>query len=440
MIVLSEQYGYKNPKSIDDIERFATVLKNQPYSKIIQRGVNKVYCYNIIHTTDETNPYRFETSYFVGVDWIVENELPIYVKPKLDDDTSEVNYVKMLFDVLKEPENYHHLDQLCEINFEKPSIAIEQKQDLLTPLLLIQYINILKKIVQKGLKKSYYTVTKNLNAKIKGKILINETIKKNHFNNKMLFNYCQYTEFGLNSIENKILKKALAFSVAAMQNIRGVDISALSGLINYIQPAFVNIDNEVNIEELKSIKFNKLFKEYELALKFAKHILKRYGYNISSVNSTLINTPPFWIDMSKLFELYVFSKLKERFKYHKEVTYHKTFNYLEPDFIVNTKDGLIKMIVDAKYKPQYQDGRINIEDIRQISGYARLKKIYDFLKFEDDKIIDCLVIYSNQNANRKDFKGENFKLEEEKEYNRFFKLGIELPIKDTQKIKKKADI
>lgn len=429
MIVLSEQYGYKNPKSIDDIERFAAALKNQHYSKSIQRGDNKAYCFNILHTEDETNPYRFETSYFVGVDWIVENELPIYVKPKLDNDTSEVNYVKMLFEVLKEPENYNHLDQLCEINFEKPSIAIEQKQDLLTPLLLIQYINILKKIVQKGLKKSYYTVTKNLNAKVKGKILINETIKKNHFNNKMLYSYCQYSEFGINSTENKVLKKALAFSIAAMQNLKGIDISSLNGLVNYIQPAFINVDSEVNINELKGIKPNKLYKEYEQALKFAKHILRRYGYNISTANSTTINTPPFWIDMSKLFELYVFSKLKERFTEHKEVTYHQKFNYLEPDFIVNTNDGVTKMVVDAKYKPQYQEGNVSTEDIRQISGYARLKKIYKFLEFEEDKIIDCLVIYSNQSANRKDFKGDNFNIEEEKEYNRFYKIGIELPVK-----------
>lgn len=429
MIVLSEQYGYKNPKSIDDIERFAAALKNQHYSKSIQRGENRAYCFNILHTEDETNPYRFETSYFVGVDWIVENELPIYVKPKLDNDTSEVNYVKMLFDVLKEPENYNHLDQLCEINFEKPSISIEQKQDLLTPLLLIQYINILKKIVQKGLKKSYYTVTKNLNAKVKGKILINETIKKNHFNSKMLYSYCQYSEFGINSIENKVLKKALAFSIAAMQNLKGIDISSLNGLVNYIQPAFINVDSEVNIDQLKGIKPNKLYKEYEQALKFAKHILKRYGYNISTANSTTINTPPFWIDMSKLFELYVFSKLKERFTAHKEVTYHQKFNYLEPDFIVNTNDGVTKMVVDAKYKPQYQEGNVSTEDIRQISGYARLKKIYKFLEFEEDKIIDCLVIYSNQSANRKDFKGDNFNIEEEKEYNRFYKIGIELPVK-----------
>ena len=429
MIELSEQYGYKNPKSIDNIERFAAALRNQHYSKSIQRGENKAYCFKILHTEGETNQYRFETSYFVGVDWIVENELPICVYPKLDKETEEVNYVKMLFDVLKEPENYHHLDQLCEINFKNPSIAIKQKQDLLTPLLLIQYINILKKIVQKGLKKSYYTVTKNLNAKVKGKILINETIKKNHFNNKMLYNYCQYSEFGSNSIENKVLKKALAFSISAMQNTKGIDISSLNGLVNYIQPAFINVDSEVNIEELKSIKPNKLYKEYEQALKFAKYILKRYGFNISSANSTIIHTPPFWIDMSKLFELYVFSKLKERFIHHKEVTYHTYFNFLQPDFVINSKDGMTKMVVDAKYKPQYQDGNVSTEDIRQISGYARLKEIYKFLEIEEDKIIDCLVIYSNQGANRNDFMGDNFNIEEEKQYNRFYKIGIELPVK-----------
>jgi 5-methylcytosine-specific restriction enzyme subunit McrC len=427
MIILSEQYGYKKPKSIDDIERFSDTLKNQSYNKSMQRGDNIAYCYKILHVENE---YRFETSYFVGVDWIVENELSIYVKPKLDDNNSEVNYVEMLFDVLKEPENYNHLDQLCEINFEKPTISIQQSQDLLTPLLLIQYINILKKVVQKGLKKSYYPVTKNLNSKIKGKILINETIKKNHFNNKVLYNYCQYTEFGINTLENRILKKALTFSIAAIQNLKGIEVSALNSFINYIQPAFVNVDNEVNIEELKSIKPNNLYKEYEQALKLAKHILKRYGYNISSANSKVVNTPPFWIDMSKLFELFVFSKLKERFTRHNEVTYHKKFNYLEPDFIVKAQNDSYKMVVDAKYKPQYHNGIISTEDIRQVTGYARLKKVYNFLKIEDDKVIDCLVIYSNQKG-RTDFLGVDFKENQEKEYNRFYKIGIKLPVKTT---------
>ena len=429
MIVLGEQYGYKGSGTIDDIERFSSLLEKRDYSKSIQRGENTAYCYKVVYSENKSNPYHFETSYFVGVDWIVENSLPIYVKPKLDDDGEEVNFSKMLFDVLKEPENYDHLDQLYEINFEKPTIAISQRQDLLTPLLLIQYINILKRIVQKGLKKSYYPVTKNLNSKLKGKILINDTIKKNHFNNKRLYNYCQYSEFGINSIENRVLKKALEFSISAVQNLPGFDPSLLNGLLQYIMPAFVSVDTEVNIEELRGTTPNAFYKDYEQALKLAKSILKRYGYNISNATSTAVSTPPFWIDMSKLFELFVFSKLKERFPLHNEVTYHQYFNRLQPDFIIKTRDGSIKMVVDAKYKPKYKDKNISVEDIRQVSGYARLRRVYEFLGMDGDKVIDCLVIYSHQTENRENFLGGNFVLVPEDEYNNFYKIGIRLPVK-----------
>lgn len=428
MIELPEQYGYRTRKSIHNIDDFAHDLKSKSYEKSIQKGQDNSFCYKVTYNELDQTPYAFETSYFIGVDWIVENEVPIYVRPKLDDKESEVNYIKMLFEALEEPDNYKHLDQLCEINFDKPTIKINQSQDLLTPLLLIQYLNVLKKIVRKGLRKSYYNVRSNMNARVKGKILVNETIKKNHFNNKKLYSYCQYSEFGINNTENKILKKALSFSISAIQNIKGIDLSRFNDLTNYIKPAFVNVDNEVNIETLRHIKPDNLFKEYEQALELAKYILRKYGYNISSINSTQIKTPPFWIDMSKLFELYVFSKLKERFPLHNEVLYHHKINYLEPDFILNSKDGLFKMVVDAKYKPRYEENRISVDDIRQISGYARLSKLYDLLKIEEDKLIDCLVVYSNQKSSRQNFINGNFQFVSEEQYQRFYKIGIELPI------------
>jgi 5-methylcytosine-specific restriction endonuclease McrBC regulatory subunit McrC len=55
------------------------------------------------------------------------------------------------------------------------------------------------------------------------------------------------------------------------------------------------------------------FKEYNSAIKISKIILKRFSYNISKVSDTKYKTPPFWIDMTKLFELYLFKKLKEVF-------------------------------------------------------------------------------------------------------------------------------
>jgi 5-methylcytosine-specific restriction enzyme subunit McrC len=434
LIKIYEQFGYREPRCLEgESSSYTDVLKKQSYSKeFVQKWNTKTPCYQIYYD-EQIEKHKFEASYFVGVDWIVENELPIYIKPKLNNEKSEVNFVKMLFEALQEPENLNHLDYLCEINFDKPTIKIKQTQDLLSPFLVVQYLQLLRRIVQKGLKKSYYPVVRNLNSRVKGKILVNATIKHNLTKNKMLYSYCKYDEFGINTIENKVLKKALLFSQKAIQNIKGVKPEQLQGLYNYIQPAFQQVDNEIEVEELKSIKPNPLFKEYEQALKLAKFILKRYGYTISTINPEQIETPPFWIDMSKLFELYVFSKLKQRFPNKGEVTYHKTFNRLEPDFILNTNE--YKMVVDAKYKPQYENGNINKEDIRQVSGYARLKSVYDFFGMNENynSVIDCLVIYSNQESGNKDFTEDGFKFVPEDNYVKFYKIGIELPIVKTIK-------
>lgn len=402
----------------------------EPHKKLFKQKKSDGFCYEI---TKKNDLFNIEASYFVGVDWIIENELPIYIQPKLNGDQSEVNYVRMLFDALQQSENFNHLEHLCEIHFDKPNIKIDQTQDLLSPLLVIQYLQLLKRIVQKGLKKSYYPVVKNLNARVKGKILVNATIKNNHTKNKMLYTYCKYDEFGVNTIENKVLKKALLFSQKVIQNIKGVNPEQLQALYSYIQPAFYLVDDEVEIEELKTIKPNSLYKEYKQALKLAKFILKRYGYTISTVHPVEIQTPPFWIDMSKLFELYVFAKLKELFPLKGEVEYHVKTNRQELDFIINSKDKTCQMVVDAKYKPQYKDGNISKEDIRQVSGYARMKSIYKELEMEDkhNEVIDCLIIYSDQKSKTKDFVKDNFEYVPEDNYVKFFKIGIELPIVKT---------
>lgn len=386
MIIIKEQYGYKKPLPIDyDLSAFITI---KSHKKLFKQKKSEGCCYEI---TKKDNNFNIEASYFVGFDWFVENELPIYIEPKLNIDNSQVNYIKMLFDALEEPENFNHLDHLCEIHFDKQTIKIKQTQDLLSPLLIVQYLQLLKRIVRKGLKKSYYPVVKNLNARVKGKILVNTTIKNNHAKNKTLYSYCKYDEFGINTIENKILKKALLFSQKAIQNIRGINPDQMQELFNYIQPAFYSVDDEVGIEELKTIKPNTLFKEYEQALKLAKLILKRYGYNISKVSEEEIETPPFWIDMSKLFELYVFKQLKQEFPEEGQVKYHEKHNRQELDYIINTPN--FKAVVDAKYKPRYVNGNPSMDDARQLSGYTRLNSVYRELGINNDTLIPAYFIY-----------------------------------------------
>ena len=181
------------------------------------------------------------------------------------------------------------------------------------------------------------------------------------------------------------------------------------------------ISDEIPYKTLKNIPTNPFFKEYEEAIRIGNHILKRFSYNITQTSQQKVAIPPFWIDMPKLFELYVYKKLQEKFS-DQEIFYHFIADYTELDFLLNSPK--YKMVIDAKYKTIYKEGKV-IDDIRQISGYARLKDVYKTLKIDDDRLIDCLIIYPSL------VNSDNFSIEDKEEiseYKNLYKLGVSLPL------------
>ena len=283
-----------------------------------------------IELNDETVDFQFETSYFVGAQWLVKDKLPLLVHPKFnkskDDETLiEIDYIKLMVEALQPSENAEHLKDLLFIDFNQTRLKIEQKDDLLSPLLIIQYLHLLNKIVKKGLKNSYYRKRSNLQSRVRGKILVSETVKHNHAQFKMLNTFCAYDDFGVDHQENRLLKKALRFAVDYLDPIKKTksNFSEIDQMVRFIKPAFQSVSEEINVETIKHFRPNPMFKEYSEALKLAQLILKRFGYNISSTSDEKIETPPFWIDMSKLFELYVLSLLRKRFPINTEILYQK---------------------------------------------------------------------------------------------------------------------
>lgn len=369
------------------------------------------------------------TSYYIGVDWLIKNKLAIYIEPKLNkNSTEQTDYLKMLFSALKHPEVVQHTKQLFDIKFDDVYIEIDQQKDLITPLLVVQYLRVLKEIVRKGLKKSYYKVEQNLNSRIKGKVLVSKTIKNNILKNRILKTYCSYDEFGYNGFENRLLKKALIFVKKYLPILDVFNANEFtSSMFNYINPAFESISDEVSMNEVKHNKKNVFYREYEEAIRLAKLILKRFGYNITNTKNKTVKTPPFWIDMSKLFELYVLGFLKDRFG--NKVEYHIKDSGNELDFLLKTED--LKMVIDAKYKTKYQGG-FNNDDIRQVSGYARLEEVYkkfnpDFKNCEN-KLIDCLIIYPDQDEGNDDLKTVKINENEIKQFVQFYKVAVKLPV------------
>lgn len=389
------------------------------------------------------NIVHMECSYYVGADWFphLKNEW-FYVESKLntrfDQETGEeiysaedekklvqIDVLNMLFQALQEPETRDHTKDLFEVKFESKWIPLTRSQDLLSPLIMIQFLNVIKEIVRRGLKNNYNKVQENLYAKVKGKVLVGQTIKQNQVKNKNLNTICQYKQYEVNGLENRILKKTLVFIKRYLATFRGLASDPyFQEIFNYIQPAFENVSDEVSIYEIKHLKFNPFYKNYKTAIELSKLILKRFSYNLNTIqNQETILTPPYWIDMSKLFELYVMSKLKEKFRNECRLEYQFGNRANQLDFLLDS--GRFKMVIDSKYKAKYSYHFVT-EDIRQISGYARLKKVHEFFGLTEGTLIDCLIIYPDP-INGYDEIPDNLDEVSVNDYYGIYKLGIKIP-------------
>ena len=430
-ITLLEHKPYSIKKEGETLKIFEAIPHICPYILKKDRQGNPVYPFEIKRTNDEE--VCLQAGYYIGALWLVKHHKFVYIEPKMNkkqiaegsssqEEWAEIDYLKMLLSItVLDPKD---TQDLIKIYWDEPPITIEQQKDTLTPFLMVQFLLLLKRIVRKGLKKSYYTVEENLNSRIKGKIQLAKHLKQNVFKNKLTAHVCRYQEFGMDNLENRFLKKVLQFIISFKNthaNYFAGNDKSIRELITYCSPYFELISEEINIENLKKLTTNTFFKEYEEAIRIGKHILKRFSYNITETTQQKVTIPPFCIDMPKLFELYVYKKLQEQFG-REAVTYHLTADYTELDFLLNTPE--YKMVIDAKYKPIYEDNRV-IDDIRQVSGYARLERVYQKLGLEgSNKLIDCLIIYPSLDEDT------NFFLKDKKiaGYRNIYKQSISIPL------------
>ena len=432
-ITLLEHKPYSIRKEGEALAFFEAIPQICPYILKKDRQGNPVYPFEIKRTNE--GEVCLQAGYYVGALWLVKHHKFVYIEPKMnkkqvaegslvqEEEWAEIDYLKMLLSITGlDPKD---TQDLIKIYWDEPPITIEQQKDTLTPFLMVQFLLLLKRIVRKGLKKSYYTVEENLNSRIKGKIQLGKHLKQNVFKNKLTAHVCRYQEFGMDNLENRFLKKVLQFIISFKNthpNYFAGNDKSICELITYCSPHFELISEEINIENLKKLTTNTFFKEYEEAIRIGKHILKRFSYNITETTQQKVTIPPFWIDMPKLFELYVYKKLQEQFG-SEAVTYHLTADYTELDFLLDTPE--YKMVIDAKYKPIYEDSRV-IDDIRQVSGYARLTKVYEKLGLKDsNELIECLIIYPSLEENKElNFK----KLDTIKGYAKIYKQSISIPL------------
>lgn len=331
----------------------------------------------------------FKASYYIGADWLTDNTAVI-VTPKMHD----IDHISMFVTALKFAHSSSYFAKFYGIDFTKPKIESEKLDGILTPLMLIHFLSVIQKLLEKGLKKGYVSRDENLHAKIKGKVMMSQQFCKNIANKRKDKVMCCYQEYSADIPENRLLKKALLFVKRSVGNMPALqahkEFSSLNRMLNSSLAAFASVSDDIDIGSVRNVQKNKLFGNYGEAIRLAKMVLKRYDYSINNVEDEKNHVPPFWIDMARLYEVYVYSLLQAAYpgqiKFQVKGHYKTAVDFLKLDE---------ELIMDTKYKPHYESSNGGIiDDIREISGYARDEYILDELGVKyKDAVPDCLIIY-----------------------------------------------
>ncbi|WP_278908352.1 5-methylcytosine restriction system specificity protein McrC [Leyella stercorea] len=370
---------------------------------------------------------EFFMSYYIGVDWIdAEKQQAMVVLPKI----KSVDFQTMLMKCFTCDKASEDLDQVFFIRTEDKPIEIDSSSFQMEPLLIVYFINLINRIAKNGLKSGYTVREECLNSKIKGKVMMTRYIKHGIALDRREMVDCRYHEYNIDCVENRIIKNALLYCkqmIFRVQKSLGRHLEQLLNMYSSVISAFENVTAYVSPQELQHIHLNPVFKDYKEAISLARMIIKKRGYCVEyEKKGNKYKFPPFIIDMPVLFERYVYALLNEA--YGKSVQYQKGTKADRPDFLKPDE----QLIIDTKYITDWKC-RINSDNVRQLSGYARSKGIRRRLQVSDDSTIcPCMIVYPDSDGiatfcpvSAIDSKNDIQLIDG---YIQFFKVGVSLPI------------
>lgn len=355
-------------------------IKNNPNKDYL--GIHEEYC-------NDEKKVVLKSYYYIGYRWLEKEKSYIHVSSK-EHKGYKADYLTMLLECLDDSIVSKKLNDIYKIFFDEPWIDIDSKEDSITPLIVLHFLKGVKKISQKGLKKGYIKVTENMTSKVKGKILVNQTIKHNHFKNRLDKTVCNHQVFTINCIENQILKTAL---MQCSRHLSGFINDDIQRMLRENLNSFELVDvKEVYDSDFSKIKHSPFYKEYKEALRLAKMIFKRLGFTLKGhTEAKTYKVPPFYINMPELFERYVEVQLRKKYDDLIDGNERSYTWGMRPDFLLPAE----KMIIDAKYKywiDKVIDDRRK-DDYLQLSLYGREKDILKDAGVNEGDIANILFIY-----------------------------------------------
>ena len=325
-------------KDFDDIENF--ILKNSdenaPFLRIAS-GVGGKF---------------IQARNYVGV-LQTKSGLTIEILPKIADkndaERSKAVFIKML-------------RALKNFPFKSSNLASLKTQNLpLLEIFISMFLCELEALVKKGIKSDYVTLEENLNF-LKGKLNINEQIKRNSIHKERF--YVGYSEFLSDIKINRIIKTTLKFLYKKSNSSKNQQ---------KIRELLFIFDEVSECEDYKNffakLVINRQVKHYEQTLLWCKIFLLGNSFTPHNGDDLAL---ALLFDMNALFESYVGNFIKKSFPgtilQHSEkhlIEEPKSFK-LRPDIFLKGK-----FIADTKWKIISSRDDISQADLYQLYAYGK---------------------------------------------------------------------
>ncbi len=375
--------------------------------------------------------WGYYASYKIGAEWIDDKEaLVVTAKRGME----KIDFLSMFMTCFSSNLAIESFAKIYSINAEQPSIETNSLKGVVSPLIVLHYLGVVSRI--KTLKKGYIHRRDNL-KKVKGRI----DILRNERTNIALKRYdricCNYDEYSVDIPENRLLKKALLFSKRIVDRIgeHHSSYNNIKQMLARCMSMFENVGDDVDIRDVRQIKEHKLFRDYAEAIRLAKLVLSHFDYSINKTSEANNKIVPFVLDMSLLYEHYVYGLLYLAYK--NKITYQYQGKTGNPDFLYSSES--YKAILDTKYIPKYKSGSLDNYVVRQLSGYSRDVSIlrslgYDVIESSPTPSVPCIIIYPNgTGVSQNPFLGKSLmKLctKNVRNLSQFYKIAIPIPIID----------
>ena len=337
------------------------------FERIYQHDISKKDFFDIenfiLKNSDENAPFLriasgsggkfIQARNYVGV-LQTKSGLTIEILPKIADKTKSDNRSRAVFIKM--------LKTLKNFPFKSSNLANLKTQNLpLLEIFISMFLCELEALVKKGIKSDYVALEENLKF-LKGKLNINEQIKRNSIHKERF--YVGYSEFLSDIKINQIIKTTLKFLYKKSNSSKNQQ---------KIRELLFIFDEVLECEDYKNffakLVMNRQVKHYEQTLLWCKIFLLNNSFTPHKGDDLAF---ALLFDMNALFESYVGDFIKKSFPeailQHSEkhlVEDPKSFK-LRPDIFLKGK-----FIADTKWKIISSRDDISQADLYQLYAYGK---------------------------------------------------------------------